>query len=487
MESRNMKKSKICLSLCLAALMGFVFALSGCDLMENSSSPDPAVYLYESTVRLEVGETVQLSAVTNDDSSVMWMSESEAIATVSENGLVTGVSAGETKISVGSAGGAFASCKVVVTEKSVPDGVILISKTEASLKVGETVQLTALSTEEGVIVWDSSDKTVAKVSADGLVTALAKGTTTVEASIGKLTAECTVTVTDVGGSETPDPIDSDLNDPAYKKDGYNLVWHDEFNGSALDTTKWGYQTGTQDVYTTDKGTQYGADNWGNNELQYYTQDSVSVADGSLVITATRQDMDKGRSYKSGRILTRDKASWTYGYMEARIKAPAISGMWPAFWMLPQPDGTYSGNLVSQNKYGGWASSGEIDIMELMGRLPRQVLGTLHFGKAWPGNTSQGGTYTELSSEISEWHIYAVDWTNDYIKFYADGYCYKTIPNDDYWTSASSNAGAPFDVPFYIILNLAVDPGHFDTQASVPEGFTSASMYVDYVRVYNKVK
>lgn len=481
MGNRNSKKLKICLSLSLAALMVCACAFSGCDLTggEDPQTPDPAVYLYESTVRLEVGETVQLSAVTNDDTSVMWMSDSEAIATVSESGLVTGIGAGETTISVGSAGGAIASCKVVVTEKAVPEGVILISQSEAELKVGETLQLTALTTEEGVILWDSSEKTVAKVSADGLVTALAKGTTTVTAFVGSLTVECEVTVTDAGTIQKPDPTDPDLSNPEYAKDGYNLVWHDEFNGNALDTTKWGYQTGVKDSYE-DSSPWY----WGNDELQYYTEDSVAVTGGSLVITASRQDMPNGRPYKSGRILTRDKATWTYGYFEARIKSPTGNGMWPAFWMLPQP--TNAGS--TWNEYTYWPANGEIDIFEAKGRLANVVDTTLHFGGCDNAHDYQTQS-TTLSSNTDQWHTYAVEWTSSYIDWYVDGARVLHVASTRWWSRPTGwpanvdSVTAPFDKPFYILFNLAVG-GQYDGYVEPDAAnFSPASMYVDYVRVY----
>ena len=149
-------------------------------------------------------------------------------------------------------------------------------------------------------------------------------------------------------------------------------------------------------------------------------------------------------------------------------------------MLPQPSSYANIN----NKYGGWPYNGEIDIMEAKGRLLNKVDTTLHYGPINEGTwqSKYDTTETTLTSNTDEWHIYAVEWTANYIKWFVDGKAVQTISSSTWYTLSSSDASAPFDQPFYILLNLAVG-GSYDPQGSVPSNFTSASMYVDYVRVY----
>lgn len=456
----------------LAALIAVAFC--GCSLFGVNGKP--AVYISQSEIRLEEGSAVQLSAVTSDNSSVTWISTDDGVAAVSREGLVTGVSEGETVITAASAS-AMASCTIQVIKKATQgtengEGsgeqppiteIFTLFLDEIKMKTGESVILKATSSLGDEISWESSKPEVAKVNA-GVVTALKAGSAVITAKTERASAECTVTVTQatVAGAD---------------KDGYVLVWNDEFDGNALDTSKWGYQTGTQDRYGSDYGAQY----WGNNELQYYAQSAVSVADGSLKITASRQQAGD-RPFTSGRILTRDKATWTYGYFEAKIKTPTGNGMWPAFWMLPQPSS--SANL--QNEYGGWPANGEIDIMEAKGRLCDKVDTTLHFGNDWQSH-DYATSETQLSSNTDQWHTYAVDWSANSISWYVDGQKVFTVNSNRWWSVDSSIKGRPrpFDKPFYLIFNLAVG-GQYDNYVEPDANFTSASMYVDYVRVYEKL-
>lgn len=445
---------------------------AACSACSFGPSADPAVYISQSVISLTEGQTVQLSAVASDSATVSWVSGNEAIATVSAEGLVTAKSEGEAVITAATSS-ALASCTVKVAKKAqagepaepVDPEVLVLTLDGLELTVGESVTLKATSSLGGQIEWSSSNVAVATVS-NGLVTAAAKGEAVIKAKTDYAEAQCTVTVKEASHPVIPDP-DAD-------KEGYRLVWRDEFNGASLDTAKWGYQTGIKDIY----GSSVGPDYWGNGELQYYTEDAVSVADGSLKITATKQQQGD-RPYTSGRILTRDKASFTYGYFEARMKTPTGSGMWPAFWMLPQP----SSPANSENEYGGWPANGEIDIMEAKGRLENKVDTTLHFGKAWNAH-DYVTKETTLSSNTDEWHIYAVDWTADAISWFVDGQKVLTVTKDRWWSQDVSNQGKsqPFDKPFYIIFNLAVG-GMYDSYNQPDGSFTSAAMYVDYVRVY----
>ena len=122
---------------------------------------------------------------------------------------------------------------------------------------------------------------------------------------------------------------------------YQLVWEDQFDGNSLDLTKWEPMIGN------------GCPNlcgWGNNELQYYREQNATVSNGTLKITALRQNFG-GAQYTSARLRTANKADFTYGRFEMRAKLPPGQGMWPAFWLLP-----------SDFAYGGWAASGEIDFL-----------------------------------------------------------------------------------------------------------------------------
>ena len=244
---------------------------------------------------------------------------------------------------------------------------------------------------------------------------------------------------------------------------FKLHWNDEFNGTALDETKWGYQIGT--------GREIGLNGWGNNEQQFYKKENVKVENGYLIFTAKREkkeDQLEDKPFTSGRINSRGKYFTTYGRIEARISLPAINGMWPAFWMLPE-----------KSPYGGWASSGEIDIMEAKGRLPDQFGGAIHYGGS-PNTYSGTGNYTFPNDEtIENFHVYAVEWKENEISWYCDGKLVKSLTQ---WHSARGEYPAPFNVDFYILLNLAVG-GNFDRGTMPPDDFVSSEMKIDYVRVY----
>ena len=263
------------------------------------------------------------------------------------------------------------------------------------------------------------------------------------------------------------------DNPDKTDEGFELVWHDEFDGETLDLTKWDYQYGN--------GGEYGISGWGNNEWQFYLsrEENVRVEDGNLIITALKED----NIYTSGRIRTYTNSgevlfATTYGRVEARIKCPVGEGIWPAFWMLP----------ADESVYGTWAASGEIDIMEAKGRLPYQFGGAAHYGQAWPNNTYSNQEYIfKKGTDITDFHVYAIEWEQDEIRWYVDDECYFTLKD---WYSKNSKGepypeGAPFDAPFYILLNMAIG-GNFDPQANVKNTEFPVEMVVDYVRVYKKI-
>lgn len=256
----------------------------------------------------------------------------------------------------------------------------------------------------------------------------------------------------------------------YVPSGYSLKWSDEFEGSSLNSSYWTAQLGD--------GTDYGITGWGNSEAECYTANNATVGSGELKITAKKETASaSGHSYNytSSRLRTAGKITTTYGYVEARIKLPAIQGMWPAFWMLPE--GTY------QSK--GWPTSGELDIMENKGREPNIVGGTTHSANDSYADVYHTESYT-LSSSIENWHVYAMEWTSEAVKFSADGHVYNTVTRST-WVNGCSlyNGGpAPFNAPFHIILNLAVG-GQYDGYQMPPDNFVSAAMEVDYVRIYQQ--
>ncbi|MEC0331762.1 glycoside hydrolase family 16 protein [Paenibacillus macerans] len=259
-------------------------------------------------------------------------------------------------------------------------------------------------------------------------------------------------------------------------EGMELIWQDEFSENKLDTSKWNYELG---YYLNDDPGTWG---WGNAELQHYTNSTqnVFIQDGKLNIRALNepksfpQDPSRYAQYSSGKINTKDHFSLKYGRVDFRAKLPAGNGIWPAFWMLPQ-----------DNVYGSWAASGEIDVMEARGRLPGTSSGAIHFGGQWPANTHVSGEYhfPEGQTIANDFHVYSVVWEEDSIKWYVDGkFFFKA--NRDQWYSAAApnNPNAPFDQPFYLIMNLAIG-GNFDGGVTPNPGDIPATLQVDYVRVY----
>ncbi|MFE9722418.1 family 16 glycosylhydrolase [Streptomyces sp. NPDC005794] len=241
------------------------------------------------------------------------------------------------------------------------------------------------------------------------------------------------------------------------------TWADEFDGaagSAPDSSKWTLETG-------------GSGN-GNNELQYYTDSTRNASldgNGNLVITA-RKNSDSGLQcwygtcqYTSARLNTAKTFTQAYGRYEARIKIPRGQGIWPAFWMLGDDLGSV-----------GWPNSGEIDIMENVGKEPSTVHGTIH-GPGYSGGAGIGASYSlpDGKAFADEFHTFAVDWSPEALVWSVDGQTYQTR------TPADVNGNKwVFDHPFFIILNLAVGgnwPGSPDGSTAFPQ-----TMTVDYVRV-----
>lgn len=274
------------------------------------------------------------------------------------------------------------------------------------------------------------------------------------------------------------------------KSGWILVWNDEFEGEQIDRSKWEYDIGNGFF---DYKSHTWIEGWGNEELQYYTREpeNVSVKDSLLTIRAVKEPLH-GCGYTSARLKTRAKDGTalfakTYGRFEFRAKVPWGKGLWPALWMLPQDD-----------RYGGWAASGEIDLMEIVGEKPHEVLNSIHFGSTFPKRSLHTHVHPlPNESMVSDWHVYAAEWEPGEIRFYVDDVHTST---ESFWWSCSKQkngegqeAGklqdvnpwpAPFDQPFYILMNVAVG-GNFPG-APNPETQFPAELVVDYVRVYDRV-
>ncbi|WP_017446697.1 glycoside hydrolase family 16 protein [Gayadomonas joobiniege] len=289
-------------------------------------------------------------------------------------------------------------------------------------------------------------------------------------------------------------------DPAEPVSDWTLVWSDEFEGDQIDSKKWSYEIN--------------CDGGGNQEQQCYTDsdENAYLEDGMLHIVAKPAEEGSALPYTSARLRTKDKADWTYGRFEIRAKLPSGQGSWPAFWMLP-----------TDNVYGGWPHSGEIDILEAVNLkvplegsddLESSVHGTLHYGKSWPNNASSGTAYTfpQDQNPADDFHTYAIEWQKGEIRWYVDGTLYATQRKSetrinslgqvtglrhrgwfanyydpitgeltDYYTDA------PFNQDFHLLLNLAVGGSW---AGSVNQGGIDAAAFangqhfvVDYVRVY----
>ncbi|TCN59518.1 T9SS C-terminal target domain-containing protein [Flavobacterium circumlabens] len=236
-----------------------------------------------------------------------------------------------------------------------------------------------------------------------------------------------------------------------KAQNYQLVWSDEFNGTgAPDNSKWSYELGG---------------NLRNSELQYYTNSTNNIKQnaGNLEITVIKEAVG-GKQYTSGSITTLNKASWTYGKIEGRLKMPKGQGLWAAFWTL----GT---NYAS----AGWPKSGEIDIMEHI-NSETIIHGTAHYGGLNDVHVQNANTY---SVDVTQWHTYSVVWDANYIKWYVDDVLFHQLQ-----ITGGQNYTEEFHLPQYILINLPIGgswPGSPDATTVLP-----ATMYCDYIRVYKNI-
>ncbi|MFB9274006.1 carbohydrate binding domain-containing protein [Cohnella cellulosilytica] len=252
----------------------------------------------------------------------------------------------------------------------------------------------------------------------------------------------------------------ELGEPQVKSEQWQLVWSDEFEGPAIDGSKWNFVQG--------------GGGYGNQELQNYTNrpENVRIENGELVLEARKENYE-GSDYTSAKLETNNKAMWTYGRYEIRAQLPEGQGLWPAIWMMPH----------DMDVYGTWPASGEIDIMEALGHEPGTVHGTLHYGVEH-ANTGYSYTLPGGRKFTDDFHTFAVEWEPGELRFYADDILYA-VQNDwfayGYEHPDVYTYPAPFDRDFYMQLNVAVGgvwPGNPDASTVFPQ-----RMKVDYVRVY----
>lgn len=240
---------------------------------------------------------------------------------------------------------------------------------------------------------------------------------------------------------------------------WELVWDEEFDYEGFpDSSKWSYDT---------KGNSTG---WGNNEAQYYTEankNNVWVKDGMLTITALKQSVED-KKYTSARLVTKDKGDWLYGRFEIRAKLPTGRGTWPAIWMLP-----------TDWEYGGWPSSGEIDIMENVGYDPDTIVASVHTETYNHVIGTQKNARIACPDSYHTFHTYVLEWEEDEYRVYIDDIHYFTFKNE-----RSGYKEWPFDKRFHLILNLAIG-GNWGGAKGVDDSLLPHRFEIDYVRVYTK--
>jgi|GEM_PF-312197 len=250
---------------------------------------------------------------------------------------------------------------------------------------------------------------------------------------------------------------------------YELVWQDEFEGNGLDLDKWNIEEWPAGAF--------------NEEEQSYTDeiDNIYLENGNLHIRALRETYDFDEDevddamYTSGRITTKHKGDWQFAKVEIKARLPLGAGTWPAIWMQP-----------TENTYGGWPESGEIDIMEHVGKDPGKIHSSIHNALFYkeldpnhPDNVSMQQHQTSFINvnDVDSLHIYSMIWRKDKITFYVDDeeiIVYNNLETGfELW---------PFDQTFYLILNLAIGGTWGGT---VAPGIFPVEYIVDYVRVYQK--
>ena len=462
----------------------------------------------------------------NVSKAVSYKSSNKKVVTVTKKGKLKALKNGKATITVTSKTDKKKKATIKVVVKT-PVTKVKLDQKEISLTEGETAVVTATVSPKKATIkkvsYKSSNKAVAKVNSKGKITAVAEGSAVITATSkdgNAKTATCKITVKKAEQapseapsqaptpapsekpsetpkpepseepqpsekpqpSEDPDPYDpdqkldlelenTDSDSDAYTKPSiptvsdneYTLMWSDNFEGTELNRDDW-------NVETHDAG-------WVNAESQAYVDDekNIYVEDGNLILRPIRQkNTDGTETITSGRVNTQGKHDFTYGLFEVRAKVPTGKGFLPAFWMMP----------TDENLYGQWPRCGEIDAMEVMGQENNKLYGTIHYGNP---HSEKQGTYTlENGNFTDEYHTFACDWEPGKITWYVDGVKYHEA---DDWYSTTEGQGtvaypAPFDQPFYAILNLAVGGswvGYPDENTKI----NSSAYIIDYVKIFQK--
>ena len=477
------------------------------------------------------GNTVTIKAVVDGtNKKVVWDSSNRDVAEVNAKGKVTAKKAGRTLITA-KANDVTAKCWVRVKESKVT-----LEKKYYLLNVGDTEVLAADVIGASQSITYKSSNTKAVGIKKGVITAKKDGSATITVTANGIKEECYVVVTDCkehdwklaeGAEKEKEDIVATCEErglttyictkcngkkqeiveplghqfgrwtvtvkatenaaglerqickrcdventrsiPAKGKsdiaEAYKLVWEDEFDGDKLNLNDWNFE--------------YHEPGWVNAELQEYvdSEKNTYVKDGKLYIQALKEIRDGKAYYTSGRINTKGKKNYQYGRFEVRAKVPSGKGFLPAFWMMPE----------DESYYGQWPKCGEIDVMEVHGSALSTTYGTLHFGEP---HTQKQGSYTLAEEQPNfgqDFHIFACEWDPDEFRFYVDDVLFYTV-ND--WFTQKPGFGkvaypAPYDQPFYMILNLAVGGswvGYPDEDDKFEE---NAQFVIDYVRVYQK--
>ena len=416
-------------------LIAAVVCMAACDPKQNEPS-NVTLELNPVTLQLKVGDIATIDTK-GTATNIVWTSSNEEVASV-YYGVVTAKAIGKAEITATS-GKVSATANVFVTGT---DGSSLrISPPVVTLRPGDTLNFSYGNTYDLDVTWSSSEPSIATIDQKGHLTAVAPGNAiiTLATNIESVTAR--VAVEHTWGD-------------------YKLVWSDEFDGSALDETVWSYNTG--------------GSGWGNNEKQYYTSrpENIRVQNGMLEIEA-RKEQYENNEYTSARIMSKNKKTFTYGKMAARIKFPGGKGTWPAFWMM--------GNT------GNWPNCGEIDIIEHVGNLDTRASFALHTVMK---NGTKGNNWAKTHffdyPLSADFHTYGIEWAQeekegkDVIRFFVDDVQYaevweEQIDNNDYW---------PFNKPFFFIINLAIG-GNMGGTVDDAIFNQQRIMYVDWVRVWQR--
>jgi beta-glucanase (GH16 family) len=243
---------------------------------------------------------------------------------------------------------------------------------------------------------------------------------------------------------------------------WNIVWSDEFNGTAINSNTWTFESGNNN-------------GWGNGELEYYTgrTQNAYVSSGLLHIVA-RQEAYGGFGYTSARMKSQGRFAKAYGRFEFRAKLPPGLGYWSALWLL--------GSNISAV---GWPACGEFDVMENKGSALEVVQGTIHYSDAGNHPLQSTGYYLLPSSDsVTNFHSYLLEWSTNAVRWYVDNVLYETQTS---WSSSTGPYPAPFNPPFFIIMNLAIGGGYLgnpSTNMINANTLFPGELQVDYVRVFD---